>query len=159
MAIEIHEYTGCADCYLLAGTGDASSLDYHYGDGADARLAEILAGMDRLVAAHPGGSLTAGDSGGVDEFSSASCDCCGTSLAGMRGPLLVLATPAATQAQDRVSSDTAGVTPCPAAGCEHRAGPYRNAAGIPTCAIHTGCETQDRVPSDTAPGAPTTETP
>ena len=73
----------CTDCTLLAVNGDATSLDYHYGKDAAARLAAIEAGLTRL-----GPHLVSGDD--TDESSSRRCDCCETRLAGARHEFAVL---------------------------------------------------------------------
>ena len=67
----------CTDCALIAETGDATSLDYHYeGREADKRLREIENGL-RLL----GPVATNGEE---NEFSTRVCDCCGSQLAGHR---------------------------------------------------------------------------
>lgn len=88
MARVIDKYMVCEDCYLLIGTGDATSLDYHYGDQADQRLAEIEAGIVALVAGHDW--VGCGDSENSISFSRSSCECCGTRLAGRREEVIVL---------------------------------------------------------------------
>jgi hypothetical protein len=75
----------CSDCMLLAETGDYS----FYSANAPKRVEEIKSGLDRL-----GRNLVCnfdsetGD--GVNEFSSRTCDCCNSNLAGTRYRYAVL---------------------------------------------------------------------
>lgn len=90
----VRELWLCVDCTMLAVNGDASSLDYHYGKDADARLARIEAGLTRL-GAHLVPHWTTDDAGEISEghrdFSSCGCDCCGSRLAGEMHRFAILA--------------------------------------------------------------------
>ena len=79
----------CTDCTLLACTGDASSLDYHYGKGADARIAECEAGLERL-GAHLVPAFDSETGEGIHEFRVCRCDCCQSALAGERHEFAIL---------------------------------------------------------------------
>lgn len=76
----------CVDCLMIAVNGDASSLDYYYGDNAAKRLARIEAGLARLGPHLVPDWQCDEDSGeitdGRREFSACGCDCCGSRLAG-----------------------------------------------------------------------------
>lgn len=100
MKIIRDEIALCEDCMLVAVTGEADSIDYHYGrgespgrgelrDGARERMHEIETGLQTL-----GRNLVpAFDSEtgkGYDEFSSRKCQCCQTHLAGARYEFAVL---------------------------------------------------------------------
>ena len=79
----------CADCVQPVANGDFSSLYYYYGDDeGDTKAFQIECGMEELCEEH-GGSLHIGDL--VDEFSRERCDVCGTTLAGSRHGIVVLA--------------------------------------------------------------------
>ncbi len=69
----------CTDCYIIIGTGDATSFDYYYGDDADHRLGEVTAAIEAVD-----GHIYPGDSDKDHEFSHWPCECCGTGLAGTR---------------------------------------------------------------------------
>lgn len=72
----------CADCFT-AEAGDTSSFDYWYNPGeSEQRLAEVQSALDALP-----GLRHLGDSEEAEEFSTRSCDCCGSDLAGQRYPL------------------------------------------------------------------------
>lgn len=71
----------CVDCLMIAVNGDASSLDYHYGDKADERLVEIEAGLTRL-GPHVVPDFDSNTGDGHKEFARYGCDCCGSRLAG-----------------------------------------------------------------------------
>ena len=70
----------CADCLQILANDDASSLEYHYGDEAAAREAEI---REQLALAASDGWEWAVD-GASYGFSSTCCDGCGSALAGDR---------------------------------------------------------------------------
>lgn len=90
MTIERDGLQLCTECTMASVNGDTTSLDFHYErEEADRREREIYAGLEQL-----GPHLVPdwGDEGeGVDEFSTAPCDCCGTDLAGRRDRFAVLA--------------------------------------------------------------------
>lgn len=76
----------CDDCHLYHGTGDASFLSYQYGNddqSIDARLTKITEGLTRL-AEESNNMFFQNVDHSPEEFSTAPCDCCGTSLAGGR---------------------------------------------------------------------------
>lgn len=89
----IGEHIVCVDCYQFAVTGDATSLDYHYGEEeAQDRLNGIEEGLARLTfnANERAVNLVA-DHGYMEDFSTRQCECCGEKLAGQRYKLLALA--------------------------------------------------------------------
>ena len=76
----------CDDCHLYHGTGDASFLSYQFGQdeaSADARLNQITDGLSKLGQEHNNMFFQNVDES-PEEFSTAPCDSCGTSLAGGR---------------------------------------------------------------------------
>lgn len=79
----------CHDCMIAAVNGDFTGLDYHYGSGADKRMAEIVAGLESL-----GPNLVSDFDGetdkGIEEFSTHPCGCCGSKLAGGRHSFAIL---------------------------------------------------------------------
>jgi hypothetical protein len=77
----------CEDCYILIGTGDATSFDYYYGERADERLAEVEGAIDKLAELY--GYLTVGSEESL-EFSHLPCDCCKSHLAGSRHHVIAL---------------------------------------------------------------------
>jgi hypothetical protein len=79
----------CDDCYLLAETGDGSSLDYYYGEEADERLEEVTIGLDKL-GPHLVSDNDPETGEGIEEFSWRICDCCETSLGGSRHRMAIL---------------------------------------------------------------------
>ena len=85
MASVIDEIYVCGDCYTLIGSGDESSFDYYYGDGAEKRLADVWAAIEALP-----GHACAGDGEKDQEFSWSSCDCCGEHLGGSRHNVVIL---------------------------------------------------------------------
>lgn len=81
----------CDDCLFANVNGDFSGLDYHYGNGADARQAKIVAGMDYLSrAGHIVPDFDSETNEGIHEFSRVRCDCCRTPLAGLRHRFAIL---------------------------------------------------------------------
>ena len=79
----------CTDCMFVAVNGDASGLEYQYGNDTESRnkrLAEIVAGLDRL-----GPHLVPSwgdDSDG--NFSWRPCACCESRLGGDRFEFAIL---------------------------------------------------------------------
>ncbi len=73
----------CDDCTIAAVNGDFTGLDYHYGSGADARMGEITAGLDRL-GPHLVPDHDSETGRGIDEHSTRPCGCCDTRLHGQR---------------------------------------------------------------------------
>lgn len=71
----------CADCMIFAVNGDASGLDYSYGDKAEARLAEITKGLEAL-GAHLVPDFDSESGRGIEEFRSGPCHCCKSPLSG-----------------------------------------------------------------------------
>jgi hypothetical protein len=86
--IVTHELDVCTDCIMFIANGDLTGLDYHYGEQADERKAEIIAGVESCLP----GQVGAGDGEHDQEFSRYGCDCCGTPLAGARHRANVLGT-------------------------------------------------------------------
>lgn len=74
---------------FAAVNGDTSSLDYYYGEHAQARRTEIDAGLDKL-GLHLVPDFDSEYGRGHDEFSWRPCQCCGTSLGGARWQFAVL---------------------------------------------------------------------
>lgn len=76
----------CADCTMVAVTGDATSLDYHYSESeASERHKAICDGLDdwaRKGTVVPLYDVETGE--GIDEFRKVPCDCCGSRLYGSR---------------------------------------------------------------------------
>ncbi len=80
----------CVDCSQWLANGDASPLDFHYGeDEARARLADIQEG-ERALVESSGGHIVLGDSDEDEEFSTRACDCCGSRLHGERLAFAIL---------------------------------------------------------------------
>jgi hypothetical protein len=76
----------CDDCHLFHGTGDASFLQYQYGQddhAIDARLTEITEGLTKLAEENNNMFFQNVDEP-AEEFSKHPCDSCGTNLAGGR---------------------------------------------------------------------------
>ncbi len=72
----------CVDCLMVAVNGDASGLDYSYGEEeAVEKLAAIEAGLERL-GAHLVPDFDSETGEGHEEFSARGCDCCLSHLAG-----------------------------------------------------------------------------
>lgn len=74
----------CVDCAMVIANADYSGLDYHY-DDPDARMEEINRGLSDA-----GGIIVSGDPENDREYSSYSCDCCRSSLAGYRHHCVLL---------------------------------------------------------------------
>jgi len=73
----------CDDCLMLIANDDATGLD-HFLDEASAAAREREL-RDAIAAAQRDGNyLVVGDSDQNEEFSTSSCDCCQTHLAGSR---------------------------------------------------------------------------
>ena len=80
----------CFDCLFAAVNDDYTVLDYNYSsEEAAVRMEVIQAGL-RKWGPHlvPDFDSETGD--GIEEFSSAPCDCCGSRLAGERYRFVVL---------------------------------------------------------------------
>lgn len=75
----------CVDCLMIAVNGDASGLDYSYGEKTNERLKAIEAGLGAL-GPHlvPDFDLESDDEDkrGHRDFSWCGCDCCGSRLGG-----------------------------------------------------------------------------
>lgn len=77
----------CSDCLSPIMYGDFTELDYYYSsDEADARAAEIEAGMNKLSER---GALVNSDLDGA-EFSKFPCECCGSKLHGRRHAIAII---------------------------------------------------------------------
>ena len=75
----------CTDCMLWIAYADATGLSYYLDeDAADQRLADIQDGERDLLELAEGGQLVAGDSNEDEDFSTARCECCGTTDGGAR---------------------------------------------------------------------------
>lgn len=73
----------CQDCMIMACNGDATGID------SDERLAEVIAGLERLGPnLVPSFDSETGE--GYDEFSSSQCGCCESKLAGSRHDFAIL---------------------------------------------------------------------
>lgn len=82
----------CTDCMILEETGDASSLDYHYGQDADKRHQECQEGLAELRGGNHLAADWDSDTGeGIEDFSRRCCDACQTNLAGERHQYCILA--------------------------------------------------------------------
>lgn len=79
----------CSDCLPVIAYSDASHLDAYYNEeGALQRWLEINVAIDLMGL--EGRSVHVGDSDKDDDFSTRSCDCCGSQLAGSRHHCVVL---------------------------------------------------------------------
>lgn len=80
----------CSDCLFVAVNGDYSGLQYYYSGGElDARIAGIDAGLDAL-GPHLVPDFDSEEGTGIREFSSQTCDCCRSKLAGERHRFAIL---------------------------------------------------------------------
>lgn len=73
-----NEHMVCDDCRMVIANADYSGLSLLDEPEGEQRAQEINRGLDKLGHVYPG------DATRDDEFSSAPCDCCGTTLAGAR---------------------------------------------------------------------------
>ncbi|MFN2332480.1 MAG: hypothetical protein ABR580_11615 [Halomonas sp.] len=73
----------CADCLMIIANDDATGLD-HFLDEESAAARERELRHSIAAAQRDGNYLVVGDSEQDEEFSTSSCDCCNTSLAGSR---------------------------------------------------------------------------
>jgi hypothetical protein len=86
MKVIIENLALCEDCTLAAVNDDYSGLDYHYtAEESTIRRKEITAGLKSL-----GAGLCYDSNREDDEFSTRTCDCCKTRLAGKRFPFIVV---------------------------------------------------------------------
>lgn len=146
MPIVETKFSVCAECRAVLILGDPTGIDYCDEDRETARIAAIEAGCDRLLAEIGFGAWVLGTTEETDEHSIDSCECCGFSAHG-----------------DRHSMTIASHAPCADCGEAFARHLHKNADGAHVCKpCFDSCEatqTHDRVSSDTAPPAPTTETP
>ena len=77
----IAEISVCVDCLIMIANGDVSGIDN------EDRIAEVIAGMDRLTT--DGAHLVAGDSDDGN-FRWTPCECCGSELGGDRHAAVLL---------------------------------------------------------------------
>jgi len=80
------EFMVCVDCLMVIANGDYSGLAIDPST-EDQRTKEINDGLDSVE-----GYVACGDSDKDHDFSSRSCDCCGSHLAGSRHHCVVLST-------------------------------------------------------------------
>ena len=80
----------CSECLSAIVNDDYSGLDYSYDEQeANERMAHIQECI-RWEQVQNGGYIVLGDEEKDDEFSSRSCSCCGSHLAGSRHHCIVL---------------------------------------------------------------------
>ena len=80
MKVNIENIAVCSDCIQVTVNDDYTGLDYHYNEQeAEQKHKEIMAGI--LALSSLGYLVSTGEE---DEFSTRSCDCCLTRLAGSR---------------------------------------------------------------------------
>lgn len=83
------DFMVCTDCLMIIANEDASGLDYALGEEkAEAREHEIREAIAEVQREE--GQIAVGDSDRDDEFSSSSCSCCGSRLAGVRHHCVIL---------------------------------------------------------------------
>jgi hypothetical protein len=86
MKVIIENLALCEDCTFAAVNDDYSGLDYHYTEKeSEIRYNEITTGLTKL-----GSGLCYDSTREDDEFSTRTCDCCKTRLAGKRVPFIVV---------------------------------------------------------------------
>ncbi|SDK68941.1 hypothetical protein [Billgrantia gudaonensis] len=73
----------CADCLMIIANDDATGLD-HFLDEESAAAREREVRLSIAAAQRDESYIAVGDSERDEEFSTASCDCCKTTLAGSR---------------------------------------------------------------------------